>query len=199
VRGALEVHRLLAGSSVPHEMVHLPRRIRSADELADVLSLPVGACVSLRFFQARTARGPAGPDAVAGELVAAGVPAGTQPAMTALRAAIGPDLRPVVGAGAAAPPRHRRWRGNAATLRPAGAALVSSRTDYTALLACPVGLTPDVRLLLDTEVLNHDVLYCAAGDGATVLGIRSGDLLAATGARVVALHPEPLAALVPIG
>lgn len=44
MRGPLDVHRHLLAADVPHEIVHLGRRIASAHELADALGVAPAAC-----------------------------------------------------------------------------------------------------------------------------------------------------------
>jgi len=80
----------------------------------------------------------------------------------------------------------------ARTLRPATADEVNAATDYAAGLVSPVCLPEDVLLVADEALRGPGVLYCPVGEGGVALGIRSADLLAATGARVVALSALPL-------
>jgi Cys-tRNA(Pro)/Cys-tRNA(Cys) deacylase len=49
VRGALDVHRELLARDVPHEVVRLPVRLASADDLPAVLGLEHG-CVTVRCY-----------------------------------------------------------------------------------------------------------------------------------------------------
>jgi prolyl-tRNA editing enzyme YbaK/EbsC (Cys-tRNA(Pro) deacylase) len=49
VRGALDVHRELLARDVPHEVVRLPARLASADELPAALGLEHG-CVAVRCY-----------------------------------------------------------------------------------------------------------------------------------------------------
>jgi prolyl-tRNA editing enzyme YbaK/EbsC (Cys-tRNA(Pro) deacylase) len=49
VRGALEVHRELLARDVPHEVVRLPVRLASADDLPGALGLELG-CVAVRCY-----------------------------------------------------------------------------------------------------------------------------------------------------
>lgn len=69
-------------------------------------------------------------------------------------------------------------------LRPAAADVVNHATDYAASLVSPVLLPDDVQLLADACIGHVDVVYVPTGDGGTVLGIASHDLLVTTGARV---------------
>jgi len=80
----------------------------------------------------------------------------------------------------------------ARTLRPATADEVNARTDYAAGLVSPVCLPAEVLLVADEALRGPEVLYCPVGEGGVALGIRSADLLAATGARVTALSALPL-------
>jgi prolyl-tRNA editing enzyme YbaK/EbsC (Cys-tRNA(Pro) deacylase) len=50
MRGPLDVTRQLLAIDVPHEIVHLPRRIESAYELSDVLAIPAASCLSADLF-----------------------------------------------------------------------------------------------------------------------------------------------------
>ena len=80
----------------------------------------------------------------------------------------------------------------ARTLRPATADEVNAATDYAAGLVSPVCLPAEVLLVADEALRAPEVLYCPVGEAGVALGIRSADLLAATGARVVALSALPL-------
>jgi Cys-tRNA(Pro)/Cys-tRNA(Cys) deacylase len=76
---------------------------------------------------------------------------------------------------------------DACSVRPARPEQVNAATDYAAELVSPVCLPPDVELLADTRLTSDEVCYTALGEGGVALGIRTRDLLAATGARVVPL------------
>jgi prolyl-tRNA editing enzyme YbaK/EbsC (Cys-tRNA(Pro) deacylase) len=76
--------------------------------------------------------------------------------------------------------------------RPATATEVNAATDFAAGLVSPVGLPPAVELLADRALDRDEVLYAPAGESGVVLAVRSRELLAATGARLVALSPQPL-------
>ena len=102
-------------------------------------------------------------------LAAAVVPAGQVPEPTALLDALG-----------------------ARTLRAASAHEVNLATDCAAGLVSPVGLPADLPLVADAALSAREVLYCPVGEGGVALGIRTADLLAASGARSVALTPLPL-------
>jgi prolyl-tRNA editing enzyme YbaK/EbsC (Cys-tRNA(Pro) deacylase) len=107
-----------------------------------------------------------------GDLVAVAVQAGHTPDPTALLAALG-----------------------CRALRPASAEEVNRRTDYAAGLVCPVLLPGDVPLYADADLGSHDVLYAPTGDTGTALGIRTGDLLVVSGARIADLA-RPLTEIV---
>ena len=49
MRGALDVHRELLARGVPHEVVRLPSRVLTADELPEALGLDEG-CVAVRVY-----------------------------------------------------------------------------------------------------------------------------------------------------
>lgn len=49
--GPLDVRRELLDAELPHELVRLPRRIATADELPDVLGVPAAACVVVRIYE----------------------------------------------------------------------------------------------------------------------------------------------------
>jgi prolyl-tRNA editing enzyme YbaK/EbsC (Cys-tRNA(Pro) deacylase) len=75
VRGALDVHRELLARDVPHEVVRLPVRLASADDLPAALGLEHG-CVAVRcYLVARADRS---------SFAAVLVPAGAVPAPEAL-------------------------------------------------------------------------------------------------------------------
>jgi Cys-tRNA(Pro)/Cys-tRNA(Cys) deacylase len=79
---------------------------------------------------------------------------------------------------------------DACSVRPARPDQVNAVTDYAAGLVCPVGLSSQVELLVDRVVERTGTCYCALGEGGVALGIRTRDLLEATGARVAPLS-EP--------
>lgn len=155
MKGALDVHRELLARAVPHEMVRLPGRAMTADDLPRLLGLTSG-CVAVRCYEAVRHSGTA--------FVAVLVPAGRLPEPRALLDALG-----------------------ARSVRPACPGVVHSVTDFSAGLVPPVGLPPEVELLADTALGGSDVSYCPVGEGEVVLGIRTRDLLVATGARAASL------------
>jgi hypothetical protein len=75
----------------------------------------------------------------------------------------------------------------ALAVRPATDAQVNAATGFAAGLVCPVGLPADVEVLVDAALTAHDVVYCALGESGVALGIRTPDLLVASGARAVPL------------
>lgn len=76
---------------------------------------------------------------------------------------------------------------DACTVRLAPDDVVNKRTRYAAGLVSPVCLPADVEVLADDALGAHDVSWCAIGEAGVALGIRTVDLLAASGARVAAL------------
>lgn len=173
MRGPLDIHRDLLAAQVSHEMVHLPRTVSTPDDLPEVLALPARSCVAMRFYRLTD-----------GSLLAAAVPAGQWP---------DPDL---LSAQVPAPPEAPGLR-VLPGLRPASPDEVSSATEYSAAMAGPIGLPAGITLLVDTALEDSDVLYCPAGDTATVVGIRSRELMKATGGRAVPLVETMLAG--PVG
>lgn len=79
----------------------------------------------------------------------------------------------------------RRVQARAVRLLPA--AEVSEVTGFYAGLVSPVCLPAEMAVYADHRVSRPDVVYTPTGDTGTVLGIRSRDLLAFTGARLAAL------------
>jgi prolyl-tRNA editing enzyme YbaK/EbsC (Cys-tRNA(Pro) deacylase) len=108
-----------------------------------------------------------------GQLVAVAVPAGRTPDPTALLATL-----------------------SATAVRPAMAQEVNARTEFAAGLVSPVLLPDDVPLYADAALGGTEVCYTPTGDTGTALGIRVGDLLVVTGARVADLSQAPLTEVV---
>ena len=104
-----------------------------------------------------------------GGTVAVAVPAGSEPRPAALRRALHAD-----------------------DVGPAGDAEVNAATDCAARLVSPVGLPAGVELLLDAALVVEGPLWVATGDAGTAVQLSGIDLLAVSGARVVALA-EPVA------
>jgi prolyl-tRNA editing enzyme YbaK/EbsC (Cys-tRNA(Pro) deacylase) len=155
VKSALDVHRELLARDVPHEMVRLPGRATSADDLPRLLGLPTG-CVAVRCYVVVREQGES--------FAAVLVPAGRLPEPRALLEALG-----------------------ARAIRAARPDQVNAVTDYAASLVGPFCLPSEVELLADSALGDSDVSYCAAGESEVVLGIRTRDLLVATGARAASL------------
>lgn len=164
MKSALDVHRALLAVDVGHEMVRLRTSILRADDLPGALGVDAGSCVAVRCYTTLDADGRAGFAAVM-------VRAGDTPDPASLLDALG-----------------------VASVRPATAAETNAATDYAAQLVSPLCLAGPVRLLADAALGAAEVLYTATGEGGVALGIRTRDLLVATGARVTALTVRPLAA-----
>ena len=167
VKSALDVHRELLAAAVPHEIVRLRTSISTADQLPEVLGLEPASCAAVRCYVADAepaGRGKRVPVPAEPRLVAVLVHAGTTPDPASLAVAAG-----------------------GARLRLATVAEVNRATDYAAGLVSPLSLPPEVLLLADAALGEKEVLYVPVGEGRVVLGIRTGDLLRACGARVAAL------------
>ncbi len=162
MKGPLDVHRELLAREVSHEIVHLPRVVLTADEVPGVLGLPPTACVAVRGYLLDRA----GDD----RLVVVAVPAGRFPDAKRVAVALDPVDPP--------------------PLRPATSTEISVRTRYRAGLLPPIGLPDDTVVLADAAVGAAPVLYVPTGDGGTVLGIRTRDLLVVSRARVTSLLPD---------
>lgn len=89
MKGALDVHRELLAHDIPHEMVRLPSRAVTADDLPRLLGLPVG-CVTVRCYEVSRASG--------SSFAAVLVPSGRVPEPAALLDAL--DAHAVRPAGA---------------------------------------------------------------------------------------------------
>jgi prolyl-tRNA editing enzyme YbaK/EbsC (Cys-tRNA(Pro) deacylase) len=172
MKDALAIHRMLLERETLHEIVRLPNPIASADDLPKA-GLPAGRCLSTRIytFTPRAARTGRG-HRLAAVIVLAGAAVGTEPVRLAL---------------------------GARTIRPAGADLINSVTDFAAELVCPLLLPDSVTVLIDRRVgdrlQDDDVVYTATGESWTALGIRAADLRTASGARPVDLMPTGTAAV----
>jgi prolyl-tRNA editing enzyme YbaK/EbsC (Cys-tRNA(Pro) deacylase) len=111
---------------------------------------------------------------VAGErMVAVGLPAGREPQLGALLRAVGSP-----------------------TLRAATTQEVNAATDFAAGLVPPLPLPTSMPFFVDAQVGRNEVTYTATGDTGTALGIATGELLLAVGARVADLTTPSLAELV---
>lgn len=167
MKSALDVHRVLLGRGVHHEVVRLGSRLLTADDLPRVLQVD-GGCVTVRVYAVERTRGAAGGRTYAAVLV----PSGLVPSPTALLGAL-----------------------DAHSVAPARPEEVNAATDFAAGLVSPVCLPDDVELLADAALGASDVCWCALGEGGVALGIRTRDLLVVTGARVASLtEPEPVPA-----
>lgn len=78
---------------------------------------------------------------------------------------------------------------DACSVRAAPDDVVNARTDYAAGLVSPVCLPADVEVLADAAIGASAVSWCALGEPGVALGIRTVDLLGASGARVASLSP----------
>lgn len=164
MKGALDVHRELLARDVPHEMVRLRGRALSSDDLPRLLGLTAG-CVTVRCYDVAVHVDADGGSRLAAVLL----PAGRVPQPQALLDALG-----------------------ARAVSPASEDTVNAVTEYSAGLVAPFCLPPEVVLLADTALGASEVSYCAVGEGGVALGIRTRDLLVATGARVATLTgPAP--------
>lgn len=81
---------------------------------------------------------------------------------------------------------------DACSLRAASDDEVNAATDFAAALVSPVCLPEGVEVLADADLQQDEVSWCALGEAGVALGIRTADLLAAVGARVVPLSPRPV-------
>ena len=169
MKDALAIQRMLLERETLHEIVRLPSPIASADNLPKA-GLPAGRCLATRIFTV-TPRAGRG-HRLAAVIVAAGTAIGADPVRLAL---------------------------GARTIRPAGADLINSVTDFAAELVCPLLLPDSMTVLIDRAVSDRlqddDVVYTATGESWTALGIRAADLYTASGARPVDLMPAVTAAV----
>lgn len=76
----------------------------------------------------------------------------------------------------------------ARVVRVATPAQINAATDFYAGLVAPVCLPEDLPLYADLPLTEREVLYAPTGEGGTVVGVRSHDLLKVSNAKVVALH-----------
>ena len=157
MRGPLEARQVLLEHEVLHNVIHLPRRIATADVLPTTLGLAPRDCVAVRCY--RTDTGP----------VAAIVAAGLWPDADLLAEAL--RLRSAAVSG----------------LRRATRDEVNADTDYQAGLVCPLALPARVTLLADVRLLRSPVVYVPTGDPGTALGMQTRDLFTVTGARLCVL------------
>jgi Cys-tRNA(Pro)/Cys-tRNA(Cys) deacylase len=168
--GPLDIHRYLLAHDVHHEIVRLPRPAASAQHLAEVLGLAPRRCLAIHPFHAMTADG----DVLVLVLAPADVqldhPLLTRQLAEVLLCQLGPST----------------------TFAPAGADLVSGRTDYLAGHLAPLLLPPDVHVVATQGVfeLAASIVYTATGDGGTALGIAAADVLNLSHAIVLPGRPQ---------
>jgi prolyl-tRNA editing enzyme YbaK/EbsC (Cys-tRNA(Pro) deacylase) len=161
VRTSVDVHNFLVDREVPHEVFSTRGRLRSAERIAGVLGLPPEDVGKVVVFEGR------------GRPVAVAVPAGADPDLHLVRAAVGEnDLR-----------RVSRTR-------------ASELTGYLYESIPPVGLPKGFRLVLDRSLHRDAVLYFPGGEARSVLKVRGTDLARATGSVVAEVtrgrcHPAP--------
>jgi Cys-tRNA(Pro)/Cys-tRNA(Cys) deacylase len=168
--GPLDIHHYLLAHDVHHEIVRLPRPAASAACLAEVLGLAPRRCLAVHPFHAATADGDV--------LVLVLAPADVRPDLPSLIRQLGEVLRDQLGPNAA--------------LAPAGADLVSGRTDYLAGHLAPLLLPPEVLVVATQGVveLAATIVYTATGDGGTALGIGAADVLNLSHAIVLPSWPR---------
>lgn len=61
---------------------------------------------------------------------------------------------------------------------------VSDATEYLAEVVPPVGLPDEIRVIMDRQLTEEEVLYFAGGETSTLLKIRPDDLVRASNAKV---------------
>jgi prolyl-tRNA editing enzyme YbaK/EbsC (Cys-tRNA(Pro) deacylase) len=156
MKSALDIHRTLLGDGIPHDIVRLPRAVMKATELPAALGVEPGACIVVHVYT----------DPAAGRLAAVLLPADRLPDDDALAAVLRDDLA-------------------VTDLRPAPSRLINLGLDYVAGLASPFCLPATVPIYADAAVGRPEVVYTAAGETRSAVGIRSRDLLRTTRARVL--------------
>lgn len=165
MKSALDVHRALLGADVPHEMIRLRTPVLTGDDLPRSLGVDPRACVVVRCYLANAASWDG--DRFVAVLLRAGATVDPVSLLDAL---------------------------DADALRPATGDEINGATEYASSLVSPVSLPTDVLLLADAALGTHDVLYAPTGESGVALGIRTRDLLVATGARATTLTARPLGA-----
>lgn len=162
MKDALAIHRMLLERETLHEIVRLPSAISHADELPKVLDLPAERCLVTHVYTVGSSRREA--RALAGVVVQAGL----EPVAEAVRRTLG-----------------------ARTIRRARADQINAATEYAAHLVCPLLLPAGMRLFIDRRIIEappaDGVVYTAAGEPFTALGIRLADLYALSGAEPIGL------------
>jgi Cys-tRNA(Pro)/Cys-tRNA(Cys) deacylase len=169
--GPLDIHHYLLAHDVHHEVVRLPRPAASAQHLAEVLGLAPRRCLAVHPFHAMTADGDV--------LVLVLAPADVQPDPAVLTRQLAEVLLSELGPNT--------------TFAPAGADLVSGRTDYLAGHLAPLLLPPEVHVVATQGVveLAASIVYTATGDGGTALGIAAADVLSLSRAIVLPEQRQP--------
>lgn len=167
--GPLDIHHYLLAHDVHHEIVRLPRPAANAEHLAEVLGVAPRRCLAIHPFHATTPDG----DVLVLVLAAADV----RPDLSSLVHQLAEVLRDQLGPNAA--------------LAPAGADLVSDRTDYLAGHLAPLLLPQEVLVVATQGVveLAATIVYTATGDGGTALGIAAADVLKLSHALVLPSGP----------
>jgi Cys-tRNA(Pro)/Cys-tRNA(Cys) deacylase len=168
--GPLDIHHYLLAHDVHHEIVRLPRPAVGAEHLAEVLGLAPRRCLAIHPFHAMTAHGDVLVLVLAPADVQPDLPSLTRQLAEVLRAELGPD----------------------ASFAPAGADLVSGRTDYLAGHLAPLLLPPEVHVVATQGVveLAASIVYTATGDGGTALGIAAADVLNLSHAIILPARPR---------
>jgi Cys-tRNA(Pro)/Cys-tRNA(Cys) deacylase len=166
--GPLDIHHYLLAHDVHHEIVRLPRPAANAEHLAEVLGVAPRRCLATHPFHAVTTSAPSGLNSEVLVLLLA--PADLKPDLPSLTHDVAELLRDQLGPHT--------------SLTPAGADLVSGRTDYLAGHLAPLLLPADVLVVATQGVveLGSSIVYTATGDGGTALGIRAVDVLALSNA-----------------
>ena len=177
MRGPLDIHQFLLAHDVHHEIVRLPRSSAGSPgtvSLAQALGLPERRCVAVHPYHA--------PGKSADQLALLLAPADTvvDDVIMGQRLAKALATKGIPGGRSAV--RH-----DAAVFVPAGAELVSRRTDYLAGHLAPLLLPPDVEVaaLQSLADLATTVVYTPTGDIGTALGLRALDLLVLSKAIVL--------------
>ncbi len=71
----------------------------------------------------------------------------------------------------------------------ADAAFVRQQTGFAIGSVSPFGLKNDLPLYIDRDLLQHPLVWAAAGSPQAVFSIQPGDLLKATTGRLIDVHP----------
>ena len=177
MKGPLDIHQYLLAHDVHHEIVRLPRNCAGntggAVNLAQTLGLPARRCIDVHAFHALTRS--------SDTLVLLLAPSDT----VVDDALIGQRLAKTVSVNRV--DARNTDPNEVAVFTPAGAQLVSSRTDYLAGHVAPLLLPADVQVvaLQSLADLATTVVYTPTGDVGTALGMRALDLLVLCRATVL--------------